>query len=204
VVPWLLGGLLAAVLLAGDVLQAQVPDGSFGRAVLAGAQECVRRAPVYDASWVALDYPGGDPGWQRGVCTDVVIRSFRRAGVDLQVLVHEDVLRRPSAYGIVRPDPSIDHRRVRNLVVYFLGHALTLLSEQHWSPGDVVVWDLRGRGVPDHVGIVSDRMAAPGRPLVFHHFPRAGPFSGRPSEDDCLHRWRILYHFRWTGEGAAR
>ncbi len=200
-------GLAAAAVAVGTVLcgtfvLAQGVGDGFVAAVLAGARDCVRRAPLYDPAYVPLAYPGGDPGWRRGVCTDVVIRSFRTAGVDLQVLVHEDVQSRPAAYRISRPDPSIDHRRVRNLVVFFSRYAETLPVDGRWQPGDIVVWDLKRRGISDHIGILSDRSAPLGRPLVFHHFPRRGPFTGHPSEDDCLHRWRILHHFRWRG-GAA-
>ncbi len=195
----------AGVLVAAAAATAAGPGGETGfvASVLEGARECVRRAPRYDPAYVPLAYPGGDPGWERGVCTDVVIRAFRAAGVDLQVLVHEDILARPRAYGITAPDPSIDHRRVRNLVVFFSRHAEVLPVDGPFRPGDLVVWDLRGRGVPDHIGIVSDGTAPSGRPLVFHHFPSTGTFSGHPSEDDCLYRWRILHHFRWIPRDAG-
>lgn len=42
----------------------------------------------YDGSYVPLDYPGGDVPADRGVCTDVLIRSYRALGVDLQREVH--------------------------------------------------------------------------------------------------------------------
>jgi len=196
-------GLAALALGAAAVAAQGVGEEGFVAAVLEGARECVRRAPRYDGAYVPLAYPGGDPGWERGVCTDVVIRAFRAGGVDLQVLVHEDILARPGDYGISRPDTSIDHRRVRNLVVFLSRHAEVLPPDGGWEPGDLVVWDLKGRGVPDHIGLVSDRVAHSGRPLVFHHFPGTSSFTGHPSEDDCLHRWRILHHFRWRPTAAA-
>jgi len=165
--------------------------------LMQGARSCVEKAPRYDPAYVRLDYPMGDPGWERGVCTDVVIRAFRAAGVDLQQLVHEDILRRPGAYGIRKADSNIDHRRVRNLVVFFKAHAETLPTDGKWQEGDIVVWDLQGSGYPSHIGIISGNRSSSGLPLVFHHFPATGKFSGRPSEDDCVHDWPILYHFRW-------
>lgn len=40
---------------------------------------------LYDGRYVALEYPGGDVPASIGVCTDVVIRSLRRAyNFDLQ------------------------------------------------------------------------------------------------------------------------
>ncbi len=178
-------------------------QGGVTRAILEGARECVARAPRYDGRYVRLAYPGGDPGWEIGVCTDVVIRSFRRAGIDLQRLVHQDILRAPAAYGIHRPDPSIDHRRVRNLLVFFRRHARSLPVDGEWRPGDVVVWSLSGSGRPDHIGLVAEGTGPSGDPLVFHHFPRTALFSGHPEVSDCLHLWRILGHFRWTGPEPA-
>ena len=165
--------------------------------LMQGSQKCVEKAPRYDPSYVRLDYPMGDPGWERGVCTDVVIRAFRAAGIDLQQRMHEDILQRPVAYKISRPDSNIDHRRVPNLVVFFTKYAEKLPTDSQWQEGDIVVWDLRGSGYPSHIGLISGKKAPDGAPLVYHHFPRVGKFSGHPAEDDCLHDWPILYHFRW-------
>ena len=166
-------------------------------ALLAGARESVERAPRYDGRYVGLGYPGGDPGWGIGVCTDVVIRAFRRAGVDLQRLVHEDILVRPEAYGVGRADASIDHRRVRNLAVFFRRHAKAVPITGEWRPGDIVIWSLSGSGYPDHIGVIAERAGPSGDPLVYHHFPKTARFSGHPETSDCLHLWRILGHFRW-------
>src|SRR5258708_814958 len=72
-------------------------------------------------------YPGGDLDPTRGVCTDVVIRALRGAGIDLQSRVHEDILRSPNAYASMltrgRADANIDHRRVGPLKMYFDRHA---------------------------------------------------------------------------------
>ena len=191
--------LLTALLAAGVVV---AQEGGVA-ALLAGAEECVARAPRYDGRYVRLAYPGGDPGWEIGVCTDVIVRSFRHAGVDLQRLVHEDILRRPEVYGIRRPDPSIDHRRVRNLLLFFRRLAEELPPDAPWRAGDVVVWSLRGTTQPDHIGLVSSVTGPSGDPLVYHHFPRTARFSGHPELSDCLHRWRILAHFRWRWGDAG-
>ena len=65
----------------------------------------------------------GDVPPDVGVCTDVVIRAYRRVGVDLQQRVHEDMRAAfaayPRAWGLARPDPNIDHRRVPNLQTFF-------------------------------------------------------------------------------------
>jgi len=171
--------------------------------LMLGAKECVRKAPEYDPSYRRLEYPGGDPGWERGVCTDVIIRAFRSTGIDLQQLLHEDILSHPEAYRIKHPDRNIDHRRVPNLVVFFRRHAETLPLNSPWEEGDIVVWDLRGSSYPSHIGLISGEKTPEGRALVYHHFPRTGKFTGHPHEDDCLSDWPILYHFRWIWDGTG-
>lgn len=85
--------------------------------VLAGARAQVGN--TYDASYRVLSYPSGDPPKGQGACTDVVVRSLRAGGYDLQALVHEDMAAHwdqyPHKWGLPKPDPNIDHRRVPNL-----------------------------------------------------------------------------------------
>src|ERR1044072_4043405 len=45
----------------------------------------------YDPSWVKIAYPNGDVPQETGVCSDVVVRAFRKTGIDLQKEVHEDM-----------------------------------------------------------------------------------------------------------------
>ncbi len=194
-----------ALLLAFFVLSdapdaaADPADPAASSPVVARARLEVSRAVVYDSAWVQLPYPGGDPAADKGVCTDVVIRSMRTVGVDLQRLVHEDIARRPEAYpSVKRADPSIDHRRVTPMLAYLRAHAKALPKTTGaddvatWQPGDVVVWSFRACPAcnPAHVGIVSDRRGDRGLPLVIHNL---GP---APTEDDRLDAWTILGHFR--------
>jgi len=161
----------------------------------------VERGVTYDAAWFAIGYPNGDPQPDRGVCTDVVIRSYRTTGFDFQQRVHEDILKRPAAYKTVRrPDRHIDHRRVAPMLTYLRAYATALPKTfdadsgalASWEPGDIVVWGFRPcpACTPDHVGIVSDRKGPRGVPLVIHN---VGP---KPSEDDRLDTWTVLGHFR--------
>ncbi|MDB4946790.1 MAG: hypothetical protein JWP97_6324 [Labilithrix sp.] len=193
-----LGGLLVVVALCGAARNAagEAPASP----VVARARLEVTREVVYDPAWFAIGYPGGDPVPERGVCTDVVIRALRTVGIDLQKLVHEDILARPSAYLTVKtPDRNIDHRRVTPMLTYLKAHATSLprtfegdAARASWQPGDVVVWGFRAcpACTPDHVGIVSDHLGARGLPLVIHNI---GP---KPSEDDRLDAWTVLGHFR--------
>jgi len=165
--------------------------------VVARARLEVARKVTYDAAYVRVGYPGGDPAPDRGVCTDVVVRSYRSIGIDLQERIHEDILKRPTAYPTVKkPDSNIDHRRVAPMLAYLRGHATSLTktfdSKDEWKAGDIVVWGFRPCPAcnPDHVGIVSDKIGPRGLPLVLHNI---GPV---PSEDDHLDAWTVLGHFR--------
>ncbi|AKU94405.1 hypothetical protein AKJ09_01069 [Labilithrix luteola] len=157
----------------------------------------VDRKVTYDPAYVSISYPNGDVAPERGVCTDVVIRSLRSVGIDLQSRIHEDIRRRPDAYTTVkRADANIDHRRVSPMLAYLRAHATSLTKSfddpSAWEPGDVIVWAFRPCPAcnPDHVGIVSDRKGPRGLPLVIHNI---GPM---PSEDDQLDAWTVLGHFR--------
>ncbi|MFQ3591056.1 MAG: DUF1287 domain-containing protein [Chloracidobacterium sp.] len=167
------------------------------RALLASAREQTQVTTGYDPTYVKLAYPGGDVPAHTGVCTDVVIRAFRAAGVDLQVAVHEDMRRAfgayPKRWGLTRPDPNIDHRRVPNLMVYFQRRGCAAAMSQQpadYLPGDVVAWDLGG-GVP-HIGLVTDDLASrTGRPLIIHNIGAGA------RQEDVLFAWRVIGHYRY-------
>jgi uncharacterized protein YijF (DUF1287 family) len=146
-------------------------------------------------------YAGGDPPAHVGVCTDVVIRSYRAAGVNLQRLVAEDVAANPSVYHISRPDPNIDQRRCKNLSLFFRRKAIILPTQGNnadWQPGDIVFWDTSGNyGIPDHVGVIADHLDTDGVPTVVHHWP--GQFV---AEQDWLYKLPVVYHFRWPAQRA--
>jgi uncharacterized protein YijF (DUF1287 family) len=140
-------------------------------------------------------YAGGEPPADIGVCTDVVIRSFRAAGVDLHQTVAADIRAHPRPYRIIKPDANIDHRRCSNLVVFFRRHAHALPatgSQADWQPGDIVFWDTWGNGKVDHVGMIGTGHDGQGNPTVIHHWP------GLPvSETDGLYHFAVCGHFRW-------
>ncbi len=169
-----------------------------GRAkLIEGALAQVGRTPHYDGSYQVLPYPGGDVPIERGVCSDVIVRAFRHAGLDLQVLVHEDMARDfrayPRQWGLRSPDKNIDHRRVPNLATFFRrqGKAVPVTSRgADYAPGDIVTWQLSpGIG---HIGIVTDR-PVPGtdRFLIVHNIG-----SGTRLED-MLFAYPVTAHFRY-------
>ena len=96
------------------------------------ALERTRHSVRYDGRYISIPYPGGDVPSDIGVCTDVIIRSYRQIGIDLQELVHLDMKSDFDAYpsrkiwGLTKPDTNIDHRRVPNLQVFFSRKGQTL------------------------------------------------------------------------------
>jgi uncharacterized protein len=132
------------------------------RKLLESAKEQTRITKNYTQDYFVISYPNGDVPAETGACTDVVIRAFRRAGIDLQKEVHEDMRRNfskyPAKWGLTKPDTNIDHRRVPNLQTFFTrrGKDLPVSDNAHdYKPGDVVTWDINGKGMT-HIGIVSN------------------------------------------------
>ncbi len=163
------------------------------------------RVPVrYDGAYVSIPYPGGDVPEGTGVCTDLVIRSYRVLGFDLQKAVHEDMTRAfgvyPKIWGLSRPDRNIDHRRVPNLRTFLKrqGAEIPLDDPLDWDafrPGDLVTFTVAGR-LP-HIGIVSDRRSADGaRPLILHNIGRG------PELEDCIDAHELTGHYRFPVEVA--
>jgi uncharacterized protein len=150
----------------------------------------------YDGRYQKISYPNGDVPVHTGVCTDVIIRAYRMLGKDLQVLVHEDMVKTwrayPRTWGLASPDTNIDHRRVPNLAVFFSRHGQTLpLSDdpKTYQPGDLVTWRLPS-GVP-HIGIVADQRAPSGVPLMVHNIGRG------TQVEDMLFGFTITGHYRY-------
>lgn len=189
-------GLAAAVsMLCAAVGVAQDDGEPFGERLARAAAAQVGVTVVYDPEYRVLDYPGGDVPKERGVCTDVVIRAYRALGIDLQRLVHEDMRRDFAAYprlwGLARPDPNIDHRRVPNLRIWFARHGESLPvsgAAGDYRAGDLVTWRLPS-GRP-HVGVVALERVGD-RPLVVHHL------SARAEQDDVLFAFPITGHYRY-------
>lgn len=163
--------------------------------MLAGAKSQVGVTRGYDPAYRRIGYPNGDVPQETGVCTDVVIRAFRKAGVDLQVLVHEDMKANfrayPKNWGLRRPDTNIDHRRVPNLATFFRRQGRSLPVTRRgtdYKAGDVVTWRLSS-GVP-HIGIVSD-VRRGDRPLVIHNIGAGA------QHEDVLFAYELTGHYRW-------
>ena len=178
------------------LLMALLPAHGWDRAALVKAGRAqIGVTTGYDPSYRVLAYPGGDVAPQTGVCTDVLIRALRAQGIDLQRRVHEDMRghfsRYPQRWGLKGPDRNIDHRRVPNLQVYFQRHGQSLAPSRtasDYEAGDIVSWNLAD-GRP-HIGIISDRKAEDGTPLVIHNI------GAGVKEENVLWDFKITGHYR--------
>ena len=185
---------IALCLLAGNSVADQ---GTFADRLVKAALDRTTKSVRYDPAYVSIPYPNGDVPADTGVCTDVVIRSYRALGFDLQKLVHEDMKANFSAYpkdwGLSRTDTNIDHRRVPNLMRWMQRHGKALpvtKVDADYQPGDIVVWWLFYHRY--HIGIVSTAKA-PGtqRPLITHNIGHG------TVDEDVLFSRPILGHYRW-------
>jgi uncharacterized protein len=196
------GRVLAILLLLPHAVLAQSrPASPAARAeqLVAAAVAQTRSRVTYDGSYRRIPYPGGDVPETIGVCTDVVIRAYRRIGVDLQVKVHEDMRRAfgsyPQLWGMSRPDPNIDHRRVPNLQTFLrrAGAALPASRDpREYRAGDLVTWMLPGN-LP-HIGIVTGERSPTATPLVVHNIGRG------PEVEDILFTYTITGHYRYASQ----
>jgi len=165
--------------------------------LLAAAIEQSKVTTGYDPSWVKIGYPNGDVPQETGVCSDVVVRAFRKTGIDLQKEVHEDMVRAwsvyPKRWGASGTDTNIDHRRVLNLMTYFDRQRKSLpitTDRANYLPGDVIAWQLSD-GV-EHIGILTNHSSLPDNHyLVVHNIG-----SGARIEDVLL-SWKIIGHYRY-------
>lgn len=171
--------------------------------VAAAAREQIGVTVLYDPSYRQLAYPGGDVPIERGVCTDVVVRAFRRIGIDLQALVHRDMRAawktypHPAGWGSTRPDPNIDHRRVPNLATFFARHGQSLPPSRtpaDYAPGDIVTWTVPP-GLP-HIGLVADLRSPAGVPLVIHNIGAGTRMENR------LFAWPLTGHYRYPAPAS--
>ena len=144
--------------------------------IMVGARKAELNSAPYRGGYEKLTYPGGDVARDRGVCTDVVVRAVRNAGVDLQVELHEDIKRSPRSFPMVkRPDPNIDQRRVKTILPYFKRHWRSLPTDpgdasSPWLPGDILFMQIKGDKRPDHLGLAGDKLGASGYPLVINNW----------------------------------
>jgi len=176
-------------------------EGGASPPIVAAARGQVGKTVIYDGTYVKLDYPGGDLPLERGVCTDVIVRALREGiGMDLQMLVHEDMTAEFSAYpkhkDQSRPDRSIDHRRTENLRRFFERQEWALAvteANDDYLPGDLVTCRV---GHKPHIMIVSDAKTDEGQWLVIHNIGEGAV------EEEGLFKYPITGHYRIPAKPA--
>ena len=200
------GGLIAVWITAGKLA---VAAQSNGEKLADAARAQLGVTTSYDPNYTKMSYPGGDVPRSTGVCADVVIRAARDGlGLDLQKLVHEDMVENFGAYparkvwGSREPDASIAHRRVLNLETYWTRAGARLWAANAPTPGDafpkpievgdILTWLLDAR-LP-HVGIV---VSVGRQTRVVHNIGRGVEES--PLADFAPHR--AAGHYRWPVSG---
>ena len=168
------------------------------RKLLENAEEQLNLTKSYDPNYTVISYPNGDVPIEKGVCTDVVIRAFRNAGVDLQKEVHEDMKQHfaeyPNKWNLKSPDRNIDHRRVPNLQTFFerRGKSLPITQRnEDYKPGDVVAWNLDGKAIT-HIGLISNFWnESTYRYSIIHNI------GGGATVEDKIFDWKIIGHYRY-------
>lgn len=153
----------------------------------------------YDPAYFSIEYPNGDVPKNKGVCTDVIIRSYRKLGIDLQKEVHEDMIKNFSVYpnlqkwGMTKTDTNIDHRRVPNLEIFFerKGEKLPVTQNpKDYKTGEIVTWLINNK-LP-HIGIVTRKKSKDGkRNLIVHNVGNGQVLQ------DCLFEYKIVGHYRY-------
>lgn len=180
-----------------DILIAELNSAPGSNRSLAAQALAYSQRPIsYDPAYYKISYPNGDVPFGKGVAADLVVRTFRELGIDLQAAIHEDMKENfrsyPNLWNAKEPDANIDHRRVANLQRYFERHAEVLEPSRDFStyePGDIVVWSLAD--AEKHIGIVVPGPAERGsEPWVVHHMERG------LSWEPALLDYEIESHFR--------
>lgn len=186
--------LIFAVIVFAFSGKAQNP---FAQKLSHAALSLTKDKVMYDPAYFIIKYPNGDVPADKGVCTDVVIRAYRKLGIDLQKEVHEDMSKNfskyPKTWGLKRPDPNIDHRRVPNLRVFFARYGTSKSIETRpelYVPGDIVTWILPGNLT--HIGVVVNKKSTDGkRYLIVHNI------GGGQVLEDCLFKFTITGHYQY-------
>lgn len=170
----------------------------FAQNLVVAAIERTKENVTYNPNYFSIEYPNGDVPKEYGVCTDVIIRSYRKLGIDLQEKIHEDMKANfhlyPNIWGLKKPDSNIDHRRVPNLQVYFSRHGKELPitdRAENYKPGDIVTWYLNGTSIP-HIGIVTNKYIND-VPMIVHNI------GAGPKLENILFDYKITGHYRYKG-----
>jgi uncharacterized protein YijF (DUF1287 family) len=190
--------IFSVIIILFNVVLVAKSQSNFAEKLSDAALELTNQNVRYDPTYFSIAYPNGDVPSDKGVCTDVVIRAYRKLNIDIQKNVHEDMKKNfslyPNKWGMKHTDTNIDHRRVPNLMTYFSRHGKTLVQSTNisdYKQGDIICWDL-GNGIL-HIGIVVNKKSNDGlRYMVVHNIGNGQELS------DCLFSYKIIGHYSYT------
>ena len=183
------------ILCIATIVHCGIAQNSFSNKLSDAAISLTKQQITYDPAYFSIPYPNGDVPVGKGVCTDVVIRAYRKIDIDLQEKVHTDMAANfkiyPKIWDLKRPDTNIDHRRVPNLMTFFKRHGkIKTISDKptDYVPGDIVCWNLGGSIT--HIGIVVNKQSTDGKRYLISHNIGAGQVL-----EDCLFDFKIIGHY---------
>jgi len=160
---------------------------TFQQKLVKAAHARTKHVVIYNPKYFAIPYPGGDVPAHFGVCTDVIIRAYREAGIDLQKQIHLTM----------GGDKNIAHRRVRVMRKFFTKKGASLKVSQNpqdYKPGDLVSYHIpNALFSQDHIAIVSDKKGTSGNLMIVHNIGLG------PKLDDDLMSYKITGHYRYGG-----
>lgn len=201
--------LLITLMFSSIIITSAYAENDLANKLVTAALERTEHTVRYDGSYLSIPYPMGDVPAHMGVCTDVVVRAYRKLDIDLQQLVHEDMKENfglyPKIWGLKKPDTNIDHRRVPNLKVFFkrFGKELAITeNSEDYQPGELVTWNVKRIGhlrksyIP-HIGIVVNQKSKDGKRYMIVHNIGQGP-----KLEDILFDYPITGHFRYLPESG--
>lgn len=173
-------------------------QGTFYERLSQAAVDLTRQEVEYDPGYFVIAYPNGDIPENKGICTDVLIRAYRKVGIDLQKEIHEDMVSNIKRYTKVfrkapKPDTNMDHRKVENMMTFFEYHAIKgpiTSNPRDFVPGDIVCWDL-GKGIR-HIGLVSNvKQPKTDRYMVVNNIGKGQTLS------DILFAFKMVGHYQY-------
>lgn len=158
---------------------------TFSERLVKAALGRTKNLVIYNPKYYAIPYPGGDVPAHFGVCSDVIIRSYREVGIDLQQKVHQTM----------GGDKNIAHRRVRVLRKFLAKAGASLPVSKNpddYKPGDIVTYHIpEAIFSKDHIAIVSDKKGISGNYMIVHNIGLG------PKLDDDLMTYKINGHYRY-------
>ena len=167
--------------------------------LIAAALKQVNRRVIFDDTYRKITYPGGDVPPHIGTSADLIIRSYRDLGVDLQKEIYEDMCTCSHPYSDTmfsrEPDACIDHRRIFNMEIFFRRKGITLpitMNPQDYKAADLISW-LVPPDLP-HIGIITNHRSKDGKRFLVVHNLGMGP-----KLEDVLFEYQIRGHFRYYG-----